>query len=127
MMNATEQTMEQFKTWEEMSVLEQYACTYWDMYKDAHGVRPRGIDTSSWTEQDFEREFEYLQQVIDQEAKIAFRVKLRGLRCPARFVEKGMFIGGHGTGLLQLPHPDKQKSLFLLDRVASYQIGRAHV
>ena len=69
MMNATEQTMEQFKTWEEMSVLEQYACTYWDMYKDAHGVRPRGIDTSSWTEQDFEREFEYLQQVIDQEYK----------------------------------------------------------
>jgi len=61
--------MEQFKTWEEMSVLEQYACTYWDMYKDAHGVRPRGIDTSSWTEQDFEREFEYLQQVIDQEYK----------------------------------------------------------
>jgi hypothetical protein len=41
--------MEDFKTWGEMTVLEQYACTYWDMYKDAYGVRPRGIDTSAWT------------------------------------------------------------------------------
>jgi len=69
MMNTTEQTMEQFKTWEEMTVLEQMACTYWDMYKDAHGVRPRGIDTSSWTEEDFCKEFDYLQQVIEQECK----------------------------------------------------------
>ena len=65
--NDTEQTMEQFKTWEEMTVLEQMACTYWDMYKDAHGVRPRGIDTSSWSEEDFQREFDYLQQIIEQE------------------------------------------------------------
>jgi hypothetical protein len=66
MMNATEQTMEQFKTWEEMTVLEQMACTYWDMYKDAHGVRPRGIDTSNWTEQDFEEEFQYLAREIER-------------------------------------------------------------
>ena len=26
--------MSEFKSWEEMSVLEQYACQYWDMYKD---------------------------------------------------------------------------------------------
>jgi hypothetical protein len=70
-MNSTthkEHTMsEAFKTWEEMSVLEQMACQYWDMYKDAHGVRPRGIDTSSWSEADFLKEFEYLGKVIDQE------------------------------------------------------------
>ena len=30
----------EFKSWEEMSVLEQYACQYWDMYKAAYGVRP---------------------------------------------------------------------------------------
>ncbi len=58
--------MEQFKTWEEMTVLEQMACTYWDMYKDAHGVRPRGIDTSNWTEQDFEEEFQYLAREIER-------------------------------------------------------------
>ncbi len=57
--------MEAFKTWEEMTVLEQYACQYWDMYKDAYGVRPRGIDTSSWTEADFEAEFVTLAREIE--------------------------------------------------------------
>jgi hypothetical protein len=37
--------MEQFKSWEEMTDLEQAQCTYWDMYKDAYGHRPRGVDT----------------------------------------------------------------------------------
>ena len=58
--------MEAFKTWEEMTTLEQYACQYWDMYKDAYGVRPRGTDTSSWTEADFEREFVQLSKTIDE-------------------------------------------------------------
>ena len=62
--------MEDFKTWEEMTVLEQYACTYWDMYKDAYGVRPRGIDTSSWSESDFEREFFQLSVTIAEEDRI---------------------------------------------------------
>ena len=56
-----------FPSWEEMSLLEQYACQYWDMYKDAYGVRPRGIDTSSWTEADFEAEFEVLGRAIERE------------------------------------------------------------
>ena len=59
--------MEAFKTWEEMSTLEQYACQYWDMYKDAYGVRPRGVDTSTWTEADFEDEFASLGSVIQRE------------------------------------------------------------
>jgi hypothetical protein len=37
------------------------------MYKDAHGVRPRGIDTSTWTMQDFQLEFASLQEVIVRE------------------------------------------------------------
>ena len=57
----------EFKSWEQMSALEQASCTYWDMYKDAHGVRPRGIDTSSWTLEQFEAEFESLGQVINAE------------------------------------------------------------
>ena len=61
--------MEAFKSWEEMTTLEQYACTYWDMYKDAYGVRPRGTDTSSWTEADFEAEFVSLSRTIDAEYK----------------------------------------------------------
>jgi hypothetical protein len=56
--------MSEFTSWEEMTVLEQLACTFSDMYKDAHGFRPRGIDTSRFTEEDFRKEFEYLQRVI---------------------------------------------------------------
>ena len=56
-----------FKTWEEMTTLEQYACTYWDMYKDAFGIRPRGIDTSSWSEADYLVEFKELEEIIERE------------------------------------------------------------
>ena len=61
--------MNEFTSWEEMSTLEQYACQYWDMHKDAYGVRPRCIDTSSWTEADFEAEFVSLSQTIDANYK----------------------------------------------------------
>ena len=56
--------MEEFKSWEEMTTLEQYACTYWDVYKEAYGIRPRGLDTSTWTEDDFRFELQNLQTVI---------------------------------------------------------------
>jgi hypothetical protein len=61
------QMSNEFKSWEEMSVLEQMQCQYWDMYKDAYGSRPRGIDTSTWTEYAFQVEFEHLALVIQQE------------------------------------------------------------
>ena len=59
--------MEEFKSWEEMSVVEQMQCQFWDMYKDAYGVRPRGVDTSTWTEKDFLKEFAYLGKIIERE------------------------------------------------------------
>ena len=81
--------MEDFKSWEEMSVLEQYACQFWDMYKDAYGVRPRGIDTSGWTEEQFEAEFvslsktieaNYQEQLIAEEkATVDFEMRVQGL------------------------------------------------
>jgi hypothetical protein len=81
--------MEAFKTWEQMTPLEQYACTYWDMYKDANGVRPRGIDTTSWTLEQFEAEFVQLGRAIEQaeiarkaaeaEAQNAFEMRVQGL------------------------------------------------
>ena len=61
--------MNEFKSWEEMSTLEQYACQFWDMYKDAYNVRPRGIDTSSWTEAEFEAEFVRLSNTIESNYK----------------------------------------------------------
>ena len=59
--------MSEFTTWEQMSDLEQAQCQYWDMYKDAYGVRPRGIDTSTWTLAEFQAEFADLGQVINRE------------------------------------------------------------
>jgi len=59
--------MNEFKSWEEMSDLEQAQCQFWDMYKDAYGVRPRGIDTSTWTLDDFTSEFASLSLVIERE------------------------------------------------------------
>jgi hypothetical protein len=61
------QMSNEFKSWEEMSVLEQMQCQFWDMYKDAYGVRPRGIDTTDWTEEEFMAEFETLGRVIERE------------------------------------------------------------
>ena len=81
--------MNEFKSWEEMSTVEKYASTYWDMFKDAHGVRPRGIDTSSWSEADFEAEFVQLARIIDanykeqvaaeETASIDFEMRVQGL------------------------------------------------
>jgi hypothetical protein len=81
--------MEDFKSWEEMTVLEQYACQYWDMHKDAYGFRPRGVDTSTWSEADFEAEFVQLIKVIEREnevrvaaeekATIDFEMRVQGL------------------------------------------------
>ena len=59
--------MSEFTTWEQMSNLEQAQCQYWDMYKDAYGVRPRGVDTSAWTLADFDAEFQLLGEIIKQE------------------------------------------------------------
>ena len=59
----------EFKSWEELTQLEQAQSMYWDMYKDAYGVRPRGVDTSGWTLEDFEAEFEGLGVAIEAEDK----------------------------------------------------------
>lgn len=37
----------------------------WDMYKDAHGVRPRGVNFDAMSEQDLEEMIAHLQTSID--------------------------------------------------------------
>ena len=54
--------MSEFKSWEEMSELEQLSAEYSDYHKSAYGFRPRGIDTSTWTVQDFHNVFQGLAQ-----------------------------------------------------------------
>ena len=43
-----------------MTKLEQLSYEYWDLYKDVYGVRPRDVDTSAWTIEDFEAELRRL-------------------------------------------------------------------
>jgi len=50
-----------------MTRAEELQSIFWDMYKDAHGFRPRLVDTSTWTEADFNREFQFLESVIRHE------------------------------------------------------------
>jgi hypothetical protein len=49
---------------QELTRQEELQSIYWDMYKDAMGVRPRHVDTSGWSEQAFNNEFEYLARMI---------------------------------------------------------------
>lgn len=51
----------------EMTRTEELQSIYWDMYKDAHGFRPRHVDTTHWTEEMFVAEFEALELAIRQE------------------------------------------------------------
>jgi hypothetical protein len=51
----------------EMTRTEELQAIYWDMYKDAHGFRPRHVDTTHWTEEMFVAEFEALELAIRQE------------------------------------------------------------
>lgn len=64
--------MEQFKSWNELSKREQLEATWWDMYKDVNGFRPRHIDTSAWDEERFDIELrilgEELTAVVEREA-----------------------------------------------------------
>ena len=60
--------MSDFKSWEELTDLEQAACEYSDFFKDAYGFRPTHINTTGWTMQDFDREFEILSKVCCENA-----------------------------------------------------------
>ena len=53
------------KTWDEMSLLEQYSCIYSDMHKDAYGFRPVN-DISDWNEIRFLAEFDIMRKAIQQ-------------------------------------------------------------
>ena len=60
--------MGEFKSWVEMTELEQLACEHSDFYKDAYGIRPRWLDTSSWSVEQFNAEFESLAAVCKENA-----------------------------------------------------------
>jgi hypothetical protein len=83
----------EFKSWEELTTLEQYAGIYWDMYKDAFGIRPRGIDISAWTEADFLAEFKELGEVIDREEKIRVQAQQNAVFSFEKRIDDLIFSG----------------------------------
>ena len=42
---------------ETMTRTEELQSIFWDLYKEAHGFRPRHVDTTGWTEEQFNVEF----------------------------------------------------------------------
>ena len=85
--------MSEFKSWEEMSELEQAQCQFWDMYKDAYGVRPRGISTVGWTLEDFQSEFAILGEVIDREERQRLEAESEAARKFEQHVTNTMCMG----------------------------------
>ena len=83
----------EFKSWDELTVLEQAQSTYWDMHKDAYGVRPRCIDTSAWTIEDFEAEFVILGQAIDAEEKVRVTAEQNAIFSFEKRVDDLIFSG----------------------------------
>ena len=55
------------RKWDEMSLLEQYACIYSDRFKDAYGFRPRGNETQDWNEIQYLTEFARLNEIVDRQ------------------------------------------------------------
>ena len=101
MTHKTLEQMSQEAAVEQMTRREELECIFWDMYKDAHGIRPRGIDTAAWDEATFEAEFNYLQDLIakneserkiaEHEATLAFEQRMQDLyACGAKDREMAM-------------------------------------
>lgn len=56
------------RTWEQLTELEQLHTIYSDLHKDACGYRPRH-SVSDWTVEDFEKEFERLHKICEENAR----------------------------------------------------------
>jgi hypothetical protein len=82
-------------TMETLTRIEELQSIFWDMYKDAYGIRPRGISTHLWDEAKFNREFDFLKSEIadnellrkaaEEKAAHAFEMRVQSvLACGAK-------------------------------------------
>ena len=80
---------------ETLTRIEELQSIFWDMYKDAYGIRPRHISMDLWDESKFNTEFDYLEQVIidnernrkiaEHQAAHAFEMRIQSvLACGAK-------------------------------------------
>ena len=57
--------------WVAQATIEQMDQEYWDMYKDTHGYRPRGISREGWTKFDYVNEFDSLARTMHRQEDAA--------------------------------------------------------
>ena len=68
-----------YKSWEEMSEQEQLQCTFWDAYKDAHGFRPRHIDTTTLTVEELKSDIARLASIIQDNERVRIEDEARAV------------------------------------------------
>jgi hypothetical protein len=93
MFSKKEFKMSEFTSWEDMSDLEKAQCTFWDMYKDAYGFRPRHVDTGSWTLEQFDKEFADLDKVMTVNAAAEKIAEAKAVTAFERRVAEMISIG----------------------------------
>lgn len=62
-----------FRTWDELTIVEQLQCTYSDIHKDAYGFRPRNSsdeqwNSAEWLQAEIDKCYVELDQVLAEEA-----------------------------------------------------------
>jgi hypothetical protein len=93
--------MNELKSWDELSRKEQLEGIFWDMYKEAHGFRPRHIRLDLCTEAELEQDLDRLQIIIadnellrkaaEEKAAHAFEMRVLSiLACGAKDREMAM-------------------------------------
>jgi len=61
--------MNEVNTWENLSRKEQLEAIVWDMYKEAHGIRPRHLRLSEMTEEELQAMSKRLEAEIEMAEK----------------------------------------------------------
>ena len=61
--------MSEYKNWDELSRKEQLETTVWDMYKEAHGIRPRHLNLAAMTEDELQATCKRLEAEIEMADK----------------------------------------------------------
>ena len=61
--------MNEVNTWENLSRKEQLEAIVWDMYKEAHGIRPRHLNLAAMTEDELQAMCKSLEAEIEMAEK----------------------------------------------------------
>ena len=81
------------------AILERYATEFWSLYKYAYNVRPRWIDTSTWTKAEFEDEFVRLNQMIESNAKEQAIAEIEAIEKFDIRLQALLTAGAHDVGM----------------------------